>query len=62
MATILHHIHPWMQRSIAEAEERLVRNMDQHTKWKIAEVYQRLDAFEFWVLARTVPQVDVSTL
>ena len=33
--------------------------MVQHTEWKIAEVHQRLDAFELRVLA---PPVDVSTL
>ena len=38
MATLLHHIQPWMQRSIAEAEERLERRMVQHTERKIAEV------------------------
>ena len=27
MDTLLHHIHPWMQRSIADAEERLERRM-----------------------------------
>ena len=48
-----------MQKSIAEAEERLERKMVQHTEWKIAEVHQRLDAFELRVLA---PPVDVSTL
>ena len=62
MATLLHHIQPWMQRSIAEAEERLERRMVQHTERKIAEVHQRLDAFELRVLARPAPQVDVSTL
>ena len=31
MAIILHHILPWMQKSIAEAEERLERRMVQHT-------------------------------
>ena len=62
MATLLHHIQPWMQRSITEAEERLERKMVQHTEWKIAEVHQRLDAFELRVLARPDPQVDVSTL
>ena len=36
--------------------------MVQHTEWKIAEVHQRLDAFELRVLARPSPQVDVSTL
>ena len=62
MATLLHHIQSWMQRSITEAEERLERRMVQHTERKIAEVHQRLDAFELRVLARLAPQVDVSTL
>ena len=62
MATLLHHIQPWMQRSIAEAKERLDCKMVQHTKRKIAEVHHRLDAFELWVLARPAPPVDVSTL
>ena len=35
--------------------------MVQHTEWKIAEVHQRLDAFELRVLARPSPQVDVLT-
>ena len=62
MATLLHHIQPWMKRSIAEAEKRLERRMVQHTERKIAEVHQRLDAFELRVLARPASQVDVSTL
>ena len=45
MATRLHHIQPWMQKSITEAEESLERKMVQFTEWKIAEVNQRLDAF-----------------
>ena len=36
--------------------------MVQHTARKIAEVQQRLDAFEMRVLARPAPPVDVSTL
>ena len=62
MATLPHHIQPLIQRSIAEAEERLERRMVQHTERKIAEVHQRLDAFELRVLARPAPQVDVLTL
>ena len=62
MATLLHHIKPWMQRSITEAEERLEWRMVQHTERKIAEVHQHLDAFELRVLDRPAPQVDVSTL
>ena len=51
MATLLHHIHPWMQRSITESEERLERKMMQFTERKIAEVNQCLDVFELRVLA-----------
>ena len=36
--------------------------MVQHTERKIAEVHQRLDAFELRVLARPAPKVKVSTL
>ena len=62
MATFLHHIYPWMQSSIAEAEQCLEHKMDQHTERKIAEVHQCLDSFELRVLSRPAPQVDVSTL
>ena len=62
MATLLNHIQPWMQKSITESEERLERKMVQYTERKIAEVHQRLDAFELRVLARPAPPVDVSTL
>ena len=62
MATLLHHIQSWMQRSITKAEERLERKMVQHTDRKIAEVHQHLDAFELRVLARPTPPVDVSTV
>ena len=62
MATLLHHIQLWMQRSITESEERLERKMMHFTERKIAEVNQRLDAFELRVLARPAPPGDVSTL
>ena len=58
MATLLHHIQPWMQNSIAESEARMDRQMQR----KIAKVHQRLDAFELRVLARPAPPIDVSTL
>ena len=62
MATLLHHIQPWMQKLINESEERLELKMVLYTERKIAEVHQRLDAFVFRVLARPAPPVDVSTL
>ncbi|TMW98412.1 hypothetical protein EJD97_004098 [Solanum chilense] len=37
MTILLHHIQPWMHRSITEAEERLERKMAQCTERKIAE-------------------------
>ena len=51
-----------MQKSVAEAEECLERRMVQRTERNIAEVHQRLDAFELRVLAQPAPLVDVSTL
>ena len=51
-----------MQKSISKSEERLERKMVKYTERKIAEVHQRLDAFEFRVLALPAPPVDVSTL
>ena len=62
MATLLHNIRPWMQKSTTESEARLERKMQQFTERKIAEVNQHLDAFELRVLARLAPPVDVSTL
>ena len=62
MATLLHHIQPWMQKSITESEELLERKMVQFTERKIVDVNQRLDAFELRVLARPAPPVDVLTL
>ena len=62
MATLLHHIQPWMQKSITESEARLERKMQQFTERKISEVNFHLDAFELRVLARPAPPVDVSTL
>ena len=50
MATLLHHIQQWMQKSITESKERLERKMVLYTERKIAEVHQRLDAFELRVL------------
>ena len=62
MATLLHHMQPWMHSSIAEAAEQIERKMAQHTERQIMEIHQRLDAFELRVLARPSPKVDLTTL
>ena len=62
MAPLLHHIQPWMQRYITQAEKHLERKMIHYTERKITKVHQRQDAFELRVLAHPAPPVDVSTL
>ena len=43
-------------------EERLERKMVLHTELKIDEVHQRLNIFEWRVLAQPAPLMDLSTL
>ena len=46
MATLLHHIQPLMQKSIAEVEDRIEKKVAQQKERKIQAVHQSLDAFE----------------
>lgn len=45
IATFLWHIKPWMQKSIAEVEEKIEKKVAQQIEIKIRAVHQRLDAF-----------------
>uniref|UniRef100_M1DEM1 Integrase core domain containing protein n=1 Tax=Solanum tuberosum TaxID=4113 RepID=M1DEM1_SOLTU len=62
MATLLHHIQPWMQKSIAESEARMERRMEGMMDRKVQAVNKRLEAFELRVLERSAPGTDLSTL
>ena len=62
MATLLHHIQPWMQNSIVEAVERIEKKMAQPAERQIIEVHQRLEAFGLWFLVWTAPTVDLTNL
>ncbi|KAG5614513.1 hypothetical protein H5410_014337, partial [Solanum commersonii] len=62
MATLLHHIQPWMQKSIAESEARVERRMKDMIDRKVQAVNNRLDAFEMRVLERPAPAIDLSVL
>ena len=62
MAILLHHIHPWMQKSIVEAEDQTDNRKAQHKKRKVEMVHQHLDAFELQVLAHPAPTIDLNTL
>ncbi|KAG5571279.1 hypothetical protein H5410_061045 [Solanum commersonii] len=50
MATLLHHIQPWMQKSIAESEARIDQMMEGMMDQKVHAVNKRLNAFELRVL------------
>uniref|UniRef100_M1DSQ8 Integrase core domain containing protein n=1 Tax=Solanum tuberosum TaxID=4113 RepID=M1DSQ8_SOLTU len=60
MATLLHHIQSWMQKSIAESEARMERRMEGMMDRKIQAVNKNLDAFELRVLERPSPTIDLS--
>uniref|UniRef100_M1DFR0 Integrase core domain containing protein n=1 Tax=Solanum tuberosum TaxID=4113 RepID=M1DFR0_SOLTU len=62
MATLLHHIQPWMQKSIAVSEARMERRMEGMMDRKVQAVNKRLDAFELRVLERSAPAIDLSAL
>uniref|UniRef100_M1DF00 Integrase core domain containing protein n=1 Tax=Solanum tuberosum TaxID=4113 RepID=M1DF00_SOLTU len=62
MATLLHHIQPWMQKSIAESNARIERRMEGMMDRKVQAVNKRLDAFELRVLERSALATDLSAL
>uniref|UniRef100_M1DVI5 Integrase core domain containing protein n=1 Tax=Solanum tuberosum TaxID=4113 RepID=M1DVI5_SOLTU len=69
MATLLHHIQPWMQKLIAESEARMERRMEGMMDRKVQAVNKRLDVFELRVLERSAPtpylsasQADLASL
>uniref|UniRef100_M1DAM0 Integrase core domain containing protein n=1 Tax=Solanum tuberosum TaxID=4113 RepID=M1DAM0_SOLTU len=62
MATLLHHIQSWMQKSIAESEARIERRMEGMMDWKVQSINKRLDAFELRVLERSALAIDLSSL
>uniref|UniRef100_M1DK04 Integrase core domain containing protein n=1 Tax=Solanum tuberosum TaxID=4113 RepID=M1DK04_SOLTU len=48
---------PWMLRFVEESEARMEKMMER----KIQAVHKRLNAFEFIVLERSTPTIDVTT-
>ena len=62
MATLLHHIQPWMQKSIVDVEEQMEKMIAQQMEQKIQVVHKRLDAIKIQVLARPPPTIDLPTL
>uniref|UniRef100_M1DI23 Integrase core domain containing protein n=1 Tax=Solanum tuberosum TaxID=4113 RepID=M1DI23_SOLTU len=61
MTTLLHHVKPWMQKSIAESEVRMEKRMETMVDQKVQVVHKCLDAFELRVLTRPAPVTDISS-
>uniref|UniRef100_M1DFY7 Integrase core domain containing protein n=1 Tax=Solanum tuberosum TaxID=4113 RepID=M1DFY7_SOLTU len=61
MATLLHHIQPWMQKSTAESEARIERRIEGMMDRKVQTVNKRLQAFEQRILERPAPTIDLSS-
>ncbi|KAG5590166.1 hypothetical protein H5410_040680 [Solanum commersonii] len=62
MATLLHHIQPWMQKLIAEFETRVESRMEGLMDRKIQAVNNHLDAFKLRVLERPAPAIELAAL
>ncbi|KAK4713502.1 hypothetical protein R3W88_019409 [Solanum pinnatisectum] len=61
MATLLHHVKPWMQKSIAEFKARMEWRMETMMDQKVQAVHKLLDSFELRVLERPTPATDLSS-
>ncbi|KAK4733799.1 hypothetical protein R3W88_008060 [Solanum pinnatisectum] len=59
MATLLHHVKPWMQKSIAESEARMERRMETMMDQKVQAIHKRQHAFELRVIERPTPTTDL---
>uniref|UniRef100_M1DH42 Integrase core domain containing protein n=1 Tax=Solanum tuberosum TaxID=4113 RepID=M1DH42_SOLTU len=57
MATLLQHVKPLIQRSIAESVARMEQMMDH----KVQAIHQRLDAFKLRISEQPAPTIDVSS-
>uniref|UniRef100_M1DGE0 Integrase core domain containing protein n=1 Tax=Solanum tuberosum TaxID=4113 RepID=M1DGE0_SOLTU len=61
MATLLHHIKPWMRKLIVDSEVRVKKRMEAKMDHKVQAVHKRLDAFELRVLERPAYTTDMSS-
>uniref|UniRef100_M1DUW0 Integrase core domain containing protein n=1 Tax=Solanum tuberosum TaxID=4113 RepID=M1DUW0_SOLTU len=62
MGTLLHHVKPWMQKSIADFEARMAKRLQTMMDQKVQAVHKLLDAFELRVHARPAPFTDISSI
>ncbi|WMV08174.1 hypothetical protein MTR67_001559 [Solanum verrucosum] len=62
MATLLHHIQPWMQKSIAESEDRMERRMEGMMDRKAELVSLRTDIDAILAFPSVEPQVAPTAL
>uniref|UniRef100_M1DEL4 Integrase core domain containing protein n=1 Tax=Solanum tuberosum TaxID=4113 RepID=M1DEL4_SOLTU len=60
--TLLHHVKPWMQKSIVESEVRMDRRMETIIEQKVQAIHNGPNAFKFRVLARPDPVTNLSSI
>lgn len=51
MATLLHHIQPWVHKSIADAEECIEKRVAEHSEQKIQTIQKCMTLLIFPTLA-----------
>ncbi|KAG5611903.1 hypothetical protein H5410_023184 [Solanum commersonii] len=61
MATLLHHIQPWMQKSIAKSEAIMERRMECMMDRKVQAINKHLNAFELRAALASL-QADVDAI
>lgn len=62
IAILIHYIHQWMQKSIAEVEDRIKKQVAKSVEQQIQVVHKCLDAFELRVLSRQTPTTNLNTI
>lgn len=62
MASLIHHIHPYMHKSISEVEKRINNQVAKLANHHIQAVHKHLDAFELCELARQPSAIDFTTI
>lgn len=62
MATLVHYIQPWMQKSISKEEDNIEKRVAKRVEHHIQVVHKYLDAFEQRVLERPSLTIDLTTI
>lgn len=62
MSTMILHIKTWMQKSIAEVEDLIAKQVAKHVEQQIQGVHKFLVPFELRVLGCLLPTIDLTVI